>query len=338
MCEFYRRYVLVYAAAHVTALLALDEHEDIAIREGYIESLDKEISDFKSFVKRKTGSIINLWQDNNLYKQNCLMSATKIGSSSDKITWSFITGSYGWGPCTWETYKKDAPNPEGVCNEFNKRIENNKPNIRQKASSFWQSYQDKLFSSTSIYSRVQKMATARNINTKLLDEIMKKIKDGDKKATTHGSTALIGTADKASENRETESKELGNLANMHKKENKTAVEKLKYENSISDDDEKDSLSNSSTNNEKSKDREIESSANTDNINEIIDERTKEVTDNSINEEEKKFLGSVDRAGNKKESLVSNEKNLLSSHGSSIFEDDDNDVQKLDNEGKAISEK
>ena len=337
MCEFYRRYVLVYVVAHVTTLLALDEQEDIAIREGYIESLDKEISDFKSFVKRKTDSIINLWQDKNLYKQNCLMSATKIGSSSDKITWSFVTGSYGWGPCTWETYKKDAPNPQKICNAFEKRIENDKPKIRQKARSFWQSYQDKLFSGTSIYSRVQKMAKARNINNKLLDEIMKEIKDGDKKAATHESMALIG-ADKASESGETEGTELRNLANMHQKEKTAAVEKLQYESNISDDDEKSVQSKSSTNNEKSKDREFKASANNDNIDEARDERTKEAIDNSLNEEERKLRGSLDSTGNEKESLVSNEKNLFSSHASSIFEDDDNDVPKLDKAGKAISEK
>ena len=336
MCEFYRRYVLVYVAAHVTALLALDEQEDLAIREGYIESLDKEISDFKSFVKRKTDSIIDLWQDKNLYKQNCSMSATKIGSSIDKITWSFITGSYGWGPCIWETYKKDAPNPQGICNAFDERIKTNKPKIRQKARSFWQSYQDKLFSGTSIYSRVQKTAKARNINNKLLDEIMKEIKDGEKKAATHRSTALIGN-DKTAEHGETEGTELRLLANMHEKENKTAVEKLEYEN-ISDGDEKDALFNSSTNNENSKDREIESSANNDNIDKTRDERSKEATDNSINKEEQKFITSLDSTGNEKESLVSNEKKLLSINPSSIFEDDDNDVQKLDNAGKAISEK
>ena len=333
MCEFYRRYVLVYVAAHVTALLALDEEEDIAIREGYVESLDKEISDFKSFVKRKTDSIINMWEDKNLYKQNCLMSATKVGSSSDKITWSFITGSYGWGPCIWEMYKRDAPNPQGICNSFDERIDNTKWKIKQKARSFWQSYQDKLFSGTSIYSRVQKMAKNRNINNKLLDEIMKEIKDGDKKATIHGLTAPIGT-DKAAENGDTESAELGNLANMHEKENKAVVEKLKYENNINDEDDKDALSNSSTNNEKSKDREMKSSASNDNIDETRDEKPKEATDNSINEEEQKFIGSLDSTANEKESLVSND----SSHASSIFEDDDNNVQKQDNAGKEISEK
>ena len=181
MCEFYRRYVLIYVAAHVTTLLALDEEDDIAIREGYIESLDKEISDFKSFVKSKTDSIINLWQDKNLYKQNCLMSATKVRSSGDKVTWSFITDSYGWGPCIWETYKRDAPNPPGICNTFDERVDNTKWKFKQKARSFWQLYQDKLFSGTSIYSRVQKKSKCRNINNKLLDEIMEKIKDGDKK-------------------------------------------------------------------------------------------------------------------------------------------------------------
>ena len=170
-----------YVAAHVTALLALDEEEDIAIRESYIESIDKEISDFKSFVKRKTVSIINLWEDKNLSKQNCLMSATKVRSSSDKVTWSFITDLYGWGPCISETYKRDAPSPQGICNAFDERVDNTKWKIKQKARSFWQSYQDKLFGGTSIYSRVQKMSKCRNINNKLLDEIMKKIKDGDKK-------------------------------------------------------------------------------------------------------------------------------------------------------------
>ena len=318
MCEFYRRYVLVYVAAHVTALLALDEQEDIAIREGYIESLDKEISDFKSFVKRKTDSIINLWQDKNLYKQNCLMSATKIRSSSNKITWSFITGSYEWGPCIWETYKRDAPNPQGICNAFDERIDNTKWKIKQKAKSFWQSYQNKLFSGTSIYSRVQKMAKTRNINNELLDEIMKEINDGAKKATTHGLTAPIDS-DKAGETGESEGTELGNLTNMNEKEKNAAVENLEYENNINDEDDKDALSNSSTNNKKSKDREMESSANNDNIDETRDERAKEATDNSISEVE---------------SLESND----SSHASSIFEDDDNYVQNLDTAGKAISEK
>ena len=78
--------------------------------------------------------------------------------------------------------------------------------------------------------------------------------------------APIGT-DKAAENGKTEDTELGNLATMHKKENKAVVEKLKYENNINDEDDKDALSNSSTNNKKSKDREMESSANNDNIDE-----------------------------------------------------------------------
>ena len=332
MCEFYRRYVLIYVAAHVTALLALDEEDDIAIREGYIESLDKEISDFKSFVKSKTDSIITLWQDKNLYKQNCLMSATKVRSSSDKVTWSFITGSYGWGSCIWETYKRDAPNPQGICNAFDERIDNTKWKIKQKAKSFWQSYQDKLFSGTSIYSRVQKMAKSRNINNKLLDEIMKEIKNGDK-TKTHGLPALIGT-DKAAENVEIIGTELGNRANTQGKENKAVVEKLEYENDINDEDDNDALSDSSTNNVKSKDREIESSANNDNIDESTYEKTKGATDNSINEEERKFIGSMGNTANEKESRGSNDSN----HASSIFEDDDNDEQKQDNAGKKISEK
>ena len=109
------------------------------------------------------------------------MSVTKVRSSSDKVTWSFITDSYGWGPCIWETYKRDAPNPQGICNTFDERVDNTKWKIKQKARSFWHSYQDKLFSGTSIYSRVQKKSKCRNINNKLLDEIIKKIKDGDKK-------------------------------------------------------------------------------------------------------------------------------------------------------------
>ena len=332
MCEFYRRYVLIYVAAHVTTLLALDEEGDIAIREGYIESIDKEISDFKSFVKRKTVSIINLWEDKNLSKQNCLMSATKVRSSSDKVTWSFITGSYGWGPCIWETYKRDAPNPQGICNAFDERIDNTKWKIKQKAKSFWQSYQDKLFSGTSIYSRVQKMAKSRNINNKLLDEIMKEIKNGDK-TKTHGLAAPIGT-DKAAENVEIIGTELGNLANTQGKENKAVVEKLEYENDINDEDDNDVLSKSSTNNVKSKDREIESSANNDNIDETRYEKTKGATDNSINEEERKSIGSMGNTANEKESLVSSDSN----HASIIFEDDDNNEQKEDNAGKKISEK
>ena len=58
------------------------------------------------------------------------------------------------------------------------------------------------------------------------------------------------------------------------------------------------------------------------------------TDNNINEEEQKFIGSLENTANDKESLVSND----SSNVSSIFEDDDNDVQKQDNSGKKISEK
>lgn len=59
MCEFYRRYVLVYVAAHTTALLALDDKEEIAIRDGYAESMNKEISDFKKFVEGKIKSSSN---------------------------------------------------------------------------------------------------------------------------------------------------------------------------------------------------------------------------------------------------------------------------------------
>ena len=182
MCEFYRRYVLVYVAAHTTALLALDDKEDIAIRDGYAESMDKEISDFKKFVEGKIKVIIELWQDKDLYKQNCLMTAEKLSSGGGKTRWKFMTGSYDWGVCIWEAKTSDAPDVQGICNMFDARVDYRKGEIYRKAKSFWQSYQNKLFSDTSIYIRIQKMARDRKINNSLLLEIMSEITGQEQEA------------------------------------------------------------------------------------------------------------------------------------------------------------
>ena len=182
MCEFYRRYVLVYVAAHTTALLALDDKEDVAVRDGYAENMDKEISDFKKFVEGKIKVIIKLWQDKNLYKQNCLMTAEKLSSGGGKTRWKFITGSYDWGACIWEAKTSDASDVQGICNVFDTRVVDRNWKIYTKAKSFWQSYQDKLFSDASIYIRIQKMARDRKINNSLLLEIMKEITGQEQEA------------------------------------------------------------------------------------------------------------------------------------------------------------
>ena len=182
MCEFYRRYVLVYVAAHTTALLALDDKEDIAIRDGYAESMDKEISDFKKFVEGKIKVIIELWQDKDLYRQNCLMTAKKLSSGGGKTRWKFMTGSYDWGVCIWEVKTSDASDIQEICNMFNANVVKQKWEIYTKAKSFWQSYQDKLFSDASIYIRIQKMARDRKINNSLLEEIMNEITGQEQEA------------------------------------------------------------------------------------------------------------------------------------------------------------
>ena len=174
--EFYRKYMLVFISAHATALMALSDKEDVSERATYEKVMQEEIKHFKTFIKNKVENTIKLWITPKTYGDNCVKTATKYFDSSDKVGWEFVPGPYEWGTCKWKVATRAAPDAQSICRRFEERVANIKYAISVRVRQHWRSYQNKLFGSNSIFTKVEKMVASGKFGNNLLQEIKDQVK------------------------------------------------------------------------------------------------------------------------------------------------------------------
>ena len=179
--EFYRKYMLVFITAHATALMALSAKEDVSERVTYENLMLEEIRPFKSFVENKIENIIRLWVNPETHTVNCVKTAEKYLDDTDRVGWEFTPGPYEWGRCKMIVPAQRGPNVQSFCQMFGESISN--PNheqhssIENKATDYWQPYQNKLVGSNSVFRKVEEMVGNGTFENKLLQEIKKKVKE-----------------------------------------------------------------------------------------------------------------------------------------------------------------
>ena len=174
--EFYRKYMLVFISAHATTLMALSDKEDVSERVTYENSMQEEIKNFKSFIKNKIDNIIKLWITPKTYGDNCVKTATKYFDSNGKIGWEFVPGPYEWGTCKWKVAATVGPNAQNFCKRFVRSVTKSINAISVKARQYWQSYQNKLFGSSSVFTKVEKMVASGKFGNNLLQKIKDQVK------------------------------------------------------------------------------------------------------------------------------------------------------------------